>query len=224
MIELDQLEFRYPDDGFRLRIDRLAIGAGQRIAFVGASGTGKTTLLHLMAGIRVPFRGRVTTNDVDLGSLDDAGRRAFRIRNVGLVFQEFELVEYLTVLDNILLPYRIDPSMSLTAPVRQSARALACELGIGDKLDRHPDHLSQGERQRVAVCRALLPAPAVLLADEPTGNLDPANKERVLELLLDQTGRRGTTLVVVTHDHDILPRFERTVDFADFHEPGAPDR
>ncbi|HSG81378.1 MAG TPA: ATP-binding cassette domain-containing protein [Gemmatimonadota bacterium] len=185
-------------------------------ACIGPSGSGKTTLLNLIAGIITPQDGRVITNDVEVTGLSEDERRSFRITNIGLVFQEFELLEYLSVLDNILLPYRINPSLGLDPAVRERAVQLAGQMGIGDKLNRHPDRLSQGERQRVAVCRAVLPEPALLLTDEPTGNLDPANKGRVLELILDYAKSSGSTLLTVTHDHDLLPRFDRVIDIKEF--------
>ena len=214
MIRVERLDFSYGTGAFRLAVDELAVGAGESVAFIGPSGSGKTTLLHLVAGIVAPAAGRIEANGVEVSALSDAGRRDFRIRNVGLVFQEFELLEYLSVLDNILLPYRINPALDLSAAVRDRARGLASDMGLGDKLARYPRKLSQGERQRVAVCRAVLPEPVVLMADEPTGNLDPSNKGRVLDLLFDYAARTGTTLLTVTHDHDLLPRFNRVVDFA----------
>ncbi len=217
MITIRDLEFRYAEGDFFLRIPELHIERGATVAFIGPSGSGKTTLLNLIAGIALPRQGRITTNDVELTSLDDAGRRNFRIRSVGLVFQEFELLEYLSVLDNILLPYRINPSMRLNGAVRERAVRLAAGVDIGDKLNRYATKLSQGERQRVAVCRALLPEPALLLADEPTGNLDPNNKGRVLDILFDYAQRTGATLVTVTHDHDLIGRYGRVVDFREFH-------
>jgi len=194
---------------------------GSKVAVVGPSGSGKTTFLHLVAGISVPRAGRVVTSGVEVTALDDAARRAFRIRNIGLVFQEFELLEYLNVLDNILLPYRIDPVLRLDPGVRERAARLAERVGIGDKLGRFANQLSQGERQRVAVCRALLVEPELLLADEPTGNLDPANKGRVLDILVDHAEESGATLVLVTHDRDLLGRFQRVIDFREFHGAAA---
>ncbi len=217
MIAVERLEFRYAEGDFFLKIPTLQIERGETVAFIGPSGSGKTTLLNLIAGIALPRAGRITTGDVELTSLDDARRRNFRIRNIGLVFQEFELLEYLSVLDNILLPYRINPSMRLDGAVRERARQLATEVDIGDKVDRYATKLSQGEKQRVAVCRALLPQPSLLLADEPTGNLDPKNKGRVLDILFDYASRTGTTLITVTHDHDLIDRYGRVVDFREFH-------
>ncbi len=217
MIEVEDLDFSYAEGAFMLRVPRFAVERGSTVAMVGPSGCGKTTLLNLVAGIALPRGGVVTTNDVDISAMTDQARRDFRIRNIGLVFQEFELLEYLNVLDNILLPYRINPALELTSSVRDRARGLAGDVGIADKLDRHPDKLSQGEKQRVAVCRALLTEPVLLLADEPTGNLDPGNKGRVLDILFDYAERSGATLVTVTHDLDLMDRFSRVVDFRQFH-------
>jgi putative ABC transport system ATP-binding protein len=217
VITVERLAFRYAEGHFFLEIPTLKIERGETVAFIGPSGSGKTTLLNLIAGIALPRAGQITTGDVELTSLDDASRRDFRIHNIGLVFQEFELLEYLSVLDNILLPYRINPSMRLDGAVRERAKQLAAEVDIGDKLGRYATKLSQGEKQRVAVCRALLPQPSLLLADEPTGNLDPNNKGRVLDILFDYAGRTGATLVTVTHDHDLIGRYGRVVDFREFH-------
>ncbi len=216
MIQVSDLEFRYGEGEFRLRISDLAVERGMTVAFIGPSGSGKTTLLNLIAGIIVPRVGRIVTNDVDVTRLSDAERRSFRITKIGLVFQEFELLEYLSVLDNILLPYRINPSLQLEKSVRERAEGLAEQMGIADQLRRYPSKLSQGERQRAAVCRAVLPEPTLLLADEPTGNLDPANKGRVLDILFDYVAENGATLLTVTHDHDLLPRFQRVIDFKQF--------
>jgi ABC-type lipoprotein export system ATPase subunit len=221
VIRIRDLEFSYGEGDFRLRIPRLSVERGSRVAFVGPSGSGKTTLLNLVAGIVMPARGTIAAGDVEVTSLGDGARRDFRIRNVGLIFQEFELLDYLNVLDNILLPYRINPSLRLDRSVRERARSLADRVGIVDKLSRHPGHLSQGERQRVAVCRAVLPEPSLLLADEPTGNLDPVNSDRVMEILFDLASRSGATLLTVTHERDLLPRFERVIDFKSFQATGA---
>ncbi len=215
MIRIQQLDFRYREGGFRLQVPELAIDAGARVAVIGPSGSGKTTLLHLLVGILVPASGRVRVGDVEVCALDDAARRDFRIQNVGLVFQEFELLSYLTVLDNILLPYRIHHVLHLDEDVKARARTLAAEVGIADKLKRHPKRLSQGERQRVAVCRALVTSPRLILADEPTGNLDPGTTERVVDILLEQAERSGATLVTATHNHVLLPRFDDVVDLAE---------
>lgn len=224
MIQIENLEFHYPQSDFRLRVPEFSVEKGATVALIGPSGSGKTTLLNLMSGITVPLAGRVVTGGVDVTSLDDAARRNFRASQVGLVFQEFELLDHLTVLDNILLVYRISPALKLDGAVRERAAQLAQDVGIGDKLHRFVRRLSQGERQRVAVCRALATRPGLLLCDEPTGNLDPANKGHVLDILVDYVERTNATMVAVTHDHEILSRFDSVVDFGQFHRHGEGER
>ena len=179
VISIEGAEFRYRDGGFHLSLPKFEVQSGATVAVVGPSGSGKTTLLHLMAGILVPDSGIVRTNGVTVSTLGDAARRDFRIKNIGLVFQEFELLDYLNVLDNILLPCRITRQVKLNQSHRDRAVELARQVGLDDKLRRFVRQLSQGERQRVAVCRALLLRPPLLLCDEPTGNLDPTNKAHV---------------------------------------------
>ncbi len=222
MVHIERLRFRYRHSDFALRVPELAITRGSTVAFTGPSGSGKTTLLNLIAGIRVPDHGRITVDGDRVDSLSEPARRAFRVRRLGLVFEEFELIEYLSVLDNILLPYRIGAGLRLERATRERATELARVVGIEGKLRRYVGRLSQGEKQRVALCRALLIRPRLLLADEPTGSLDPANKVRVLDLLLDSARELESTLIMVTHDHDLLDRFDRIVDFSQFHEAAAP--
>ncbi len=213
---ITDLRFRYPEGEFELRVPELVVARGEHVGIVGPSGSGKTTLLHLIAGIVTPLRGTVHAGGIEVSALADAARRACRLRRLGLVFQEFELLDYLSVLDNVLLPYRISEALTLSPEVRERARVLAERVGIGDELSRLVPRLSQGEKQRVAVCRGLIAAPDLILADEPTGSLDPANKGRVLDILLEYAAERGSTLVTVTHDHDLLPRFSRVIDFKTF--------
>ncbi len=216
MIVIRDLQFSYDEGDFLLQIPHLDVADGETVAIVGPSGSGKTTLLNLIAGTAVPQSGQVTTNGYEISGQHDAARRDFRITNIGMVFQEFELLEYLNVLDNILLPYRINRTLHLGTVVRERAEALAKRVGIGDKLTRFVNQLSQGEKQRVAVIRALVVQPALLLADEPTGNLDPLNKNRVLDILFQYAAQNGAALITVTHDHEILNRFQRVIDFKDF--------
>jgi putative ABC transport system ATP-binding protein len=218
MIEIEDLRFSYDEGSFSLEIPRLTVDDGEQVAIVGPSGSGKTTLLNLIAGTAVPRSGQVVTNGCKISSLHDSARRDFRISNIGLVFQEFELLEYLTVFENILLPFRINRTLHLDPDVRARARAIAERVGIGDKLSRYSHQLSQGEKQRVAVTRALVVQPQILLADEPTGNLDPQNKDRVLDILLQFAEDTSATLIAVTHDQDILHRFQRVIDFRDFYD------
>jgi putative ABC transport system ATP-binding protein len=215
VIRLDNLEFQYRGSDFFLRIAALTVESGSRAAVIGPSGSGKTTLLNLISGVSVPSAGRITVDGVEISAMPEPARRRYRIQNIGMVFQEFELLDYLTVLDNILLPYRISPALRLTRDVRQRAEELARGVGIGDKLSRNVDRLSHGERQRVGICRALVTRPPLVLADEPTGSLDPGNKGRVLEILIDYARRSSATFIAVTHDHDLLGHFERVIDFRD---------
>ncbi len=224
MITISGLQFEYGGSDFRLSIPALEVGRCERVAVIGPTGSGKTTLLNLIAGICVPQAGGVRVGEVEVGALGDAARRDFRIANIGFVFQDFELVDYLNVLDNILHPYRITHALALDQEVRERAAQLADDVGIGDKLRRRVDELSQGERQRVAICRALLPGPQLILADEATGNLDPANKTHILDLLFQSVADHDAALLAVTHDHDLLPRFDRVVDFGDFSRAGVPRR
>jgi putative ABC transport system ATP-binding protein len=216
MIAIRAMQFAYPAGAFRLVIPSFSVQAGERLAVIGPSGSGKTTLLNLIAGILTPNEGTIEVAGAEVSALGDARRRDFRIRNIGFVFQDFELLDYLNVLDNILHPYRITSALRLDRTVRERAQGLAERLGVGDKLKRRADALSQGEKQRVAICRALLPGPRLILADEATGNLDPRNKGRILDLLFASVEAHGASLLAVTHDHELLPRFDRVVDFADF--------
>jgi ABC-type lipoprotein export system ATPase subunit len=217
IVQVEGLTFAFAGTPFRLQIDQLSVDQGETVALIGPSGSGKTTLLHLLAGIRIPATGRIIVDGVDVIALGDTERRDFRVGQIGMVFQEFELLEHLSVLDNILLPFRISRSLALTDQIVQRGTGLAASVAIDDKQKRYTGRLSQGERQRVAVCRALIAEPRMVFADEPTGNLDPNNKWKVLEILLDDSRRRGTTLITVTHDHELLDRFDRVIDFASLH-------
>ena len=216
MISLSNIRFHYPDSRFELTVPELHIERGETVALIGPSGAGKTTLLNLMAGCLLPDEGRVEVNRQDLTVLSDRRRRSGRIQTMGMVFQEFELLEYLSVLDNILLPYRISRELELTREIRRRAGDLAAEVGLADKVNRKIQRLSQGERQRVAICRALLPQPPLILADEPTGNLDPENTGHILDLLFNYVKKRDAALVSVTHEWHLLDRFSRTVDVSAF--------
>ena len=214
MIKIQGLRFAYEANGFSLQVDDLSISQGERVAWVGPSGCGKTTLLQLVASILTANTGHLEICGVDLTSLNEAARRDFRISNVGLVFQEFELLDYLHVLDNVLLAYRINRSLRLTLEVRETAKSLIAEVGLGDFLHRRPNQLSHGQRQRIAVCRALVTNPMLVLADEPTANLDRDNKQRVLDMLEAHVKRADATLVVVTHDSQVSQRLDRSIDIS----------
>lgn len=217
MVRIHSLLFRYKgEDGFRLAIPEIEVNAGEKVAITGPSGSGKTTLLHLISGIYLPEQGQITFRDIRIDQLSDSARRDLRISSIGFVFQNFQLLDYLSVQDNILHPYRISRSMKLSRGIRHRASELAEELGILHLLKRRPDELSQGEKQRAAICRALLPGPQLVLADEATGNLDPENKTRILDLLFEHVERSNATLLAVSHDHELLPRFDAVINFNDF--------
>lgn len=219
-IQIDQIRFSYgrQEAGFSLHIPNLNISSGSQIAVIGPSGSGKSTLLHLMAGILLPDTGSISVDSSVVSSLSDRDRRAFRILNVGFVFQDFELIDYLNVTDNILLPYRLNSHLAMSGRTQQRVQELSSRLGLGDKLKRSVDQLSQGERQRVAIGRALIHEPGLILADEPTGNLDPVNKMRMVDLLRREASDHGATLVMVTHDHDLLDGWHRVLDFKELME------
>ncbi|KPJ96145.1 MAG: hypothetical protein AMS18_01495 [Gemmatimonas sp. SG8_17] len=219
MISLRDVRFTYGKGGFSLHIPELFVASGVRAAAIGPSGSGKTTLLNLISGIERPASGEVSTAGARVDQLSPSARRSFRITNIGFVFQQLLLVDYLDVLGNVLYPYRLHSDLRVDATVRSRARRLAEELGLGNLLGRLPSELSQGERQRVAIARALVTEPPVVLADEPTGNLDPAAKHKALDLLFEQCDARSTTLLMVTHDHHLLDRFSQVVDLDGWGSP-----
>jgi len=212
VIEVRELVFGYPHGGFELLVRELDVAPGKRVAVVGPSGCGKTTLLHLLAGILTPASGSVTVDGVAVSELGREDRQDFRALAVGLVFQEFELLDYLDVLDNVLLPYRVSPALSLDGEARQRAGELVEQVGLGDKRNSFPRHLSQGERQRVAVCRSLVTLPRVLFGDEPTANLDADNRDHVMRTPFRYTEEQQAPLVVVTHDRELHGRFDTVAD------------
>jgi ABC-type lipoprotein export system ATPase subunit len=219
MIELSNIHFHYPRSDFSLEIQDLQIAKANKAALIGPSGFGKTTLLNLLAGILVPDSGEIKVSGKSLPELSEKERRNFRIRNIGFVFQDFRLIPYLNLMDNILLPYRINSILSMDERSRQSALQLATELGLENKLKKYPAKLSHGERQRVAIGRALVNTPPLILADEPTGNLDPKNKQKIMDILFGYVEHYQATLITVTHDMDMLKGFDRIIDFTDIHQP-----
>ncbi|MFT5092068.1 MAG: putative ABC transport system ATP-binding protein [Porticoccaceae bacterium] len=220
MLEIDDLEFRYQVDGFGLRVASLRIAAGETVALVGPSGCGKTTLLNLLAAIAVPSKGNIRIDGRELTFMNDAARRAFRISSVGMVFQEFELLDYLNVEENILLPFLLNSSQRIRHESRADVAELAESLGLTSLLQRRIDRLSHGERQRVAIARALITNPQLLLADEPTGNLDPATRDRIVDLLFEHATRRQAAFVMATHDHSLTDRFDLVIDFSQPEQSG----
>jgi putative ABC transport system ATP-binding protein len=185
----------------------LQIAAGETVAIVGASGAGKSTLLALLAGLDEPSAGRVWLNGSELTALDEDGRAAVRANHVGFVFQSFHLVPSLTAIENVMLPLELAGRPN----ARQSAAEVLAQVNLSPRREHYPRQLSGGEQQRVAIARAFVTRPAVLFADEPTGNLDSVTGERIIELLFDLNRATHTTLVVVTHDEAIAKRCSRII-------------
>ena len=213
-IEIKDLTFSYEARGFELNIPQLSIAEGKHVAIVGPSGCGKTTLAYLISGIHVPSGGKVDIGGHSITRMTDGERRDFRISNIGFIFQEFELLEYLRVEENIILPYLVNASLGLDKAVYERARSLAESVGLGGKLHRYPGELSQGEKQRLAICRALITDPCIIMADEPTGNLDDQYTDAILELIRNQARRSDATFVMITHERNLLDRFDDVVDLA----------
>lgn len=194
MLEVRDLAHGYPGQPVFRNVS-LTLAPGQSVAIVGASGVGKSTLLQCLAGLERWQNGQINANGVNLGTLDDEDRARWRRQYVGFVFQAFHLLPYLSVFDNVHLPL-----MLLQRPNRARAQAMLEAVGLQALGERLPEQLSGGQMQRVAIARALVHQPPLLLADEPTGNLDPAHAAEVLELLLTQSTRQGASLVLVTHN------------------------
>jgi len=186
----------------------LEISSGEVVALVGPSGAGKTTLLALLAGLDRPTSGSVRLCGENLEQLDEDGRAQVRGANVGFVFQSFHLVPSLTALENVMLPLELAEEKAAGARAREALGS----VGLAERTGHYPRQLSGGEKQRVAIARAFVSNPAVLFADEPTGNLDAASGERVIELLFDLNKQSGTTLVLVTHDKTLAERCDRVIE------------
>ncbi|MGA8043594.1 MAG: ABC transporter ATP-binding protein [Terracidiphilus sp.] len=185
----------------------LSIPAGQFVAIVGASGSGKSTMLGLMAGLDTPSEGEIWLDGVPIHNLDETALAAVRGHKIGFVFQSYQLIPTLTALENVLLPFELNAEGNGL----EKARDLLCAVGLADRMHHYPVQLSGGEQQRVAVARAFVVEPPIVMADEPTGNLDSSNGQLVLDLLLERNQRAGTTLVLVTHDPEVARRAARKI-------------
>ncbi|MGL4480255.1 MAG: ABC transporter ATP-binding protein, partial [Aeromonas veronii] len=183
------------------------VNSGETVALVGASGSGKSTLLGLLAGLDMPSQGDIEILGKSLAELDEEGRARLRAEQIGFVFQSFLLLPTMTALENVMLPAELRGERDC----EPRARELLAAVGLGERLHHLPPRLSGGEQQRVAIARAFMTRPSLLLADEPTGNLDSKTGEKVIELLFELNRKHGTTLVVVTHDHQLAERCQRQV-------------
>jgi len=214
MINLSDIHFSYNESTeFRIEIPKFSLGAGTSAALVGPSGCGKTTFLQIIAGIISPQKGEIHIGEKELSSLSKKETANYRLQNIGLIFQEFELLEHLCVKDNIMLPFFLGLDISLREKIEVRALELTKKLKIDRYLAKYPSALSGGERQRVAICRALAFHPKLLLADEPTGNLDPKNKRLILDEMLEIAREKKQTVIVATHDYDLLDSFDTVIKF-----------
>lgn len=185
----------------------LSIPAGQFVAIVGASGSGKSTLLGLLAGLDTPSSGEIWLDGTPIHNLAEAQLAAVRGRKIGFVFQSYQLISTLTALENVLLPFELN----VEGHGLKQARSLLDAVGLGERMEHYPVQLSGGEQQRVALARAFVVDPPIVMADEPTGNLDSANGRMVLDLLLERNRHSRATLVLVTHDQEIASRADRKI-------------
>jgi putative ABC transport system ATP-binding protein len=185
-----------------------SINRGETVAIVGPSGSGKSTLLGLLAGLDTPSSGKVYIDEQDIFQLDEDGRASLRAQKLGFVFQSFQLLPALTTLENVMLPMVIIG----TEDAEQSALNVLQRVGLQERLQHYPHQLSGGEQQRVAIARAFAPSPKMLLADEPTGNLDTRTGKQTVDLLFELNQEHGTTLVLVTHDHSLAEKCSRVLE------------
>ncbi len=219
MVEIHELTKNIGTGGQRVEILKgidLSIPRGQVVAIMGPSGSGKSTLLGLMAGLDSPTSGRILLDGEEITGLPEDQLAVVRGRKVGFVFQSYQLIPTLTAEENVLLPWElVGLDGSSAADGRRRARELLLSVGLGDRMHHYPVQLSGGEQQRVALARAFMVMPPILLADEPTGNLDSRNGRHVLELLLKLNSSEGTTLVLVTHDAELANHADRRIRLQD---------
>jgi len=222
-ITLDKVELSLGSGAARVHILKgvsLTIGQGEAVGLVGPSGSGKSSLLMVLAGLEQANSGTVNVAGQQLTGLSEDALARFRGRNVGIVFQAFHLIPTMTAVENVAVPLEL----AGRADAFERAAAELTAVGLGNRLDHYPSQLSGGEQQRVAVARALAPEPSILVADEPTGNLDEANGQQIMDLLFATQARRGATLVIVTHDLALARRCDRTVRLRSGHiEPDEAD-
>jgi len=212
ILQIRDLHFQYPASDFKIKISDIKITKGSKIAISGKSGSGKTTLIHLISGILKPQSGEILFYDKSITDMNDKEIRKHRILNIGFIFQEFELLEYLNVMDNLILPYKINKSLVLDAEIKDKAKEIANRIGIGNKLDQHPKQLSGGERQRLAIARALITSPPLIIADEPTGNLDEKTSNIVMDEITDQVSYTNSTLIMISHNNELISSFDEIID------------
>lgn len=210
MILLENIEYGYGESEFTLKVDKLAVNKGELVALTGPSGSGKSTLLRVISGEQRPDKGTVTVNNQKVASLSEHALRKFRLLHIGLFTQNQNLLNYLNVRENILLVKSLDSSFK----VNEEWQQIAEKCGISNLMNRFPSQLSEGEKQRVSLCRALSGHAELILADEPTSNLDSENSKIITQTLLDNCRKFNRTLVMVTHDLSLLEQFDRTLEIS----------
>ena len=210
MISVSQVSKTVSDASGPLSILRdidFSVGVGETVAILGASGSGKSTLLSIMAGLDTPSQGRVELAGQDIFAMSEDARAAWRGNHLGFVFQNFQLMGHLTALENVMLPLEL----AGTSNAANLAKSILTQVGLAERLRHFPKVMSGGEQQRVALARAFVVEPQLLLADEPTGSLDAQTGESIMNLMLQMNKARGTTLILVTHDHKLAQRCDRTL-------------
>jgi lipoprotein-releasing system ATP-binding protein len=216
ILECQQLTMRFNQGGLNVEVLKgvdLSIGVGERVAIMGASGSGKSTLLHLLGGLEKPTSGKVTLNDVDLNQVNGTKLASLRNRSLGFIYQFHHLLGEFTVLENVAMPLLIGGHSVEQA--RHDATRLLQRVGLGHRVEHKPGEISGGERQRAAVARALINKPAVVLADEPTGNLDSKTAEDVFQLMLELNQELNVSFLIVTHDHELAGKMGRVLHMED---------
>ena len=226
IIDLQQLQFHWQPEQPTLHIDEFRVNSGERLFLRGPSGCGKTTLLNLIAGIHRPVEGEVRVNGTELSGLSSTARDRFRADHIGLIFQQFNLLPYLSVMDNVQLPCRFSALRrqrveQLGGSIESAAIKLLDELGMAGLLEQPVTALSIGQQQRVAAARALIGSPEILIADEPTSSLDSDNRSGFIDLLIRECDQHNITLLFVSHDRELTGHFSRIVDLQELNRVGV---
>ena len=220
MIDLKNVEMTYDDNGTKinaLKIKKIAVKDGEKVAIIGSSGCGKTTLFNLISGMIVPTKGNVIVEDVDLTTLKENERDLFRANHIGYIFQDFNLFPDFTVLQNVVLPMSFSKRYE-KKEMEEEALSILKRVGLEKKINQKVKTLSGGEKQRVAIARSIVNKPNIILADEPTGNLDYKNGEKIMRLIMQIADEEKATLLVITHNNSQLEMFDRNINIEEINE------